>query len=57
MYMHDSEHQAANRTISQLGVQLDSDRLALMQEELDGFNIHLQMLSFAIVQQSCTVFI
>jgi len=29
-----SEHQAANCTISQL----DSDLMALLQEELDGFN-------------------
>ena len=44
MYMYDSEHEAANCTISQLGVQLDSDLIALLQEELDGINAHVQML-------------
>jgi len=44
MYMYDSEHEAANCTISQLGVQLDSDLIALLQEELDGFNAHVQTL-------------
>jgi len=44
MYTYDSEHEAANCTISQLGVQLDGDLIALLQEELDGFNAHVQML-------------
>ena len=45
MYMYDSEHEAANCAISQLGVQLDSDLIALLQEELDGFNAHVLMLT------------
>ena len=43
MYIYDSKHEVANRTISQPGVKLDSELIKLLQEELDEFNVHVQM--------------
>ena len=43
--MYVSMHEAANCRISLPKVQLDSNLLALLQEKLDGFNAHVQMLT------------
>lgn len=43
MYIYDSEHEVANRTISQPNVQLDSSLIELLQEELHEFNAHVKM--------------
>ncbi len=41
MYMYDSGHEAENCMISQLGVQLGSNLIALLQKELDGADVQM----------------
>ncbi len=41
MYMYDSGHAAENCMISQLGVQLCSDFIPLLQKELDGADVQM----------------
>ena len=52
MYIYDSQQEMANRTINQPGTELNSELIALLQEELDEFNAHVPMFrAFNISEQ------
>ena len=43
MYIYDSEHEVYNRSISQPNNTLNEGLIQLLQDELDEFNVHVQM--------------